>query len=235
MAAMSNIRNIVILTGAGISAESGIDTFRTAGGLWERYRPEDVATPEAFARDPDLVLGFYDMRRAAIQERTPNAAHFALARLDAQWSGGLLIVTQNVDDLHERAGAERVLHMHGEHLNAWCSSCDVRSPWRGPLADRPPCPACGEAALRPDVVWFGEMPYGMEEIEAALGTCDLFVSVGTSGAVYPAAGFVRRARDFGARTLELNLEASQGSAWFDESRLGPATQVVPGWVDEILS
>jgi NAD-dependent deacetylase len=234
MAAMDRIRNIVILTGAGISAESGIDTFRGGGGLWEQHRVEDVATPEAFARDPELVLRFYDMRREAIQTKQPNPAHFALARLDAEWPGELLIVTQNVDDLHERAGAKRVLHMHGEHLNAWCTWCDVRSSWRGPLLNRPPCPACGARALRPDVVWFGEMPYRMDEIYAALRGCDMFVSIGTSGAVYPAAGFVRDARELGARTLELNLERSEGSAWFDESRLGPAGELVPAWVAEML-
>ena len=230
----SKPENIVILTGAGISAESGIDTFRGAGGLWENHRVEDVATPEAFARDPELVLRFYDMRRAAIQTKAPNPAHFALARLDRDWPGGLLIVTQNVDDLHERAGARRVLHMHGEHLNAWCTACDVRSRWRGPLIERPPCPECGARALRPDVVWFGEMPYRMDEIYAALRDADLFVSIGTSGAVYPAAGFVRDARELGARTLELNLERSQGSAWFDESRLGAAGELVPAWVAEML-
>ena len=239
MAGMSNIRNIVILTGAGISAESGIDTFRSEGGLWEQHRVEDVATPEGFARDPELVLRFYDMRRATIQEKQPNAAHAALARLDAEWSGDLLIVTQNVDDLHERAGARRVLHMHGEHLNAWCISCDVRSRWTTPLiADssgaRPPCPACQARTLRPDVVWFGEIPYRMDEIYGALRGADLFVSIGTSGAVYPAAGLVRNARELGAKTLELNLERSQGSAWFDETRLGPASTVVPEWVEEIL-
>ena len=228
------IQNIVILTGAGISAESGIDTFRSAGGLWEQHRVEDVATPEAFERDPELVLRFYDMRRAAIQTKQPNAAHHALARLDAEWSGNLLIVTQNVDDLHTRAGAKRVLHMHGEHLNAWCTSCDIRSPWTTPLIDRPPCPVCQARTLRPDVVWFGEMPYRMDEIYAALREADLFVSIGTSGAVYPAAGLVRNARELGAQTLELNLERSQGSAWFDETRLGPASEVVPGWVEEIL-
>lgn len=232
---MTPLRNIVILTGAGVSAESGIDTFRDGGGLWEQHRVEDVATPEAFARDPQLVLRFYDMRRAAIQAKQPNAAHLALARLDRGWSGGLMIVTQNVDDLHERAGASRVLHMHGEHLNAWCTACDVRSRWTAPLIDRPACPECGEAALRPDVVWFGEMPYYMDEIYAALREADLFVSIGTSGAVYPAAGFVRTARDLGARTLELNLEPSQGTLWFDEARHGPATEVVPAWVDEILA
>ena len=233
------IRNIVILTGAGVSAESGIDTFRAGanGGpsLWEQHRVEDVATPEGFARDPELVLRFYDMRRAAIQTKQPNPAHDALARLDAEWPGELLIVTQNVDDLHERAGAKRVLHMHGEHLNAWCSACDVRSPWRGTLIERPPCPACGKPALRPDVVWFGEMPYRMDEIDAALREADLFVSIGTSGAVYPAAGYVRTARDLGAATLELNLERSQGSRWFDETRLGAASELVPAWVDEMLA
>ena len=235
---MSEIRNIVILTGAGISAESGIDTFRDGGGLWEKHRVEDVATPEAFERDPDLVLRFYDMRREAIQTKLPNAAHEALARLDTEWAKRpdheLLIVTQNVDDLHERAGARRVHHMHGTHLNAWCTACDVRSPWSGTLIERPPCPECGAKALRPDVVWFGEMPYDMERIYGALREADLFVSIGTSGAVYPAAGFVRDARQLGIRTLELNLEPSQGSAWFEETRHGPATQVVPEWVDSIL-
>lgn len=231
---MDTIRNIVILTGAGISAESGIDTFRSAGGLWEQHRVEDVATPEAFVRDPDLVLRFYDMRREAIQTKQPNPAHFALGELDAKWPGELLIVTQNVDDLHTRAGARRVLHMHGEHLNAWCTSCDVRSRWTGPLIERPPCPVCQSRSLRPDVVWFGEMPYRMNEIYAALRSADLFVSIGTSGAVYPAAGLVRDARDLGVRTLELNLERSQGSQWFHESRLGPASEVVPAWVEELL-
>ena len=235
---MSQIRNIVILTGAGVSAESGIDTFRSGanGGpsLWEQHRVEDVATPEGFARDPELVLRFYDMRRAAIQQKLPNPAHEALARLDREWRGDLLIVTQNVDDLHERAGAARVLHMHGEHLNAWCMACDVRSPWRATLIDRPPCPACGARALRPDVVWFGEMPYRMDEITAAVRAADLFVSIGTSGAVYPAAGLVRDARNSGAAALELNLERSQGSAWFDETRLGPASELVPAWVDDVL-
>ncbi|MGB3318747.1 MAG: NAD-dependent deacylase [Sphingopyxis granuli] len=232
---MTPIQNIVILTGAGVSAESGIDTFRDAGGLWEQHRVEDVATPEAFARDPDLVHRFYDARREAIQTKVPNAAHEALARLDAYWPGDLLIVTQNVDDLHERAGARRLVHMHGEHLNAWCTACDTRSRWTGPLIDRPPCPACGVAGhLRPDVVWFGEMPYRMDDIYRALNRADLFVSIGTSGAVYPAAGFVREARQSGARTLELNMEPSEGSHWFAEARHGPATRLVPTWVDRML-
>jgi NAD-dependent deacetylase len=234
MRQMDNIRNIVILTGAGVSAESGIDTFRSAGGLWEQHRVEDVATPEGFARDPDLVLRFYDMRRAAIQKAQPNAAHWAIAALDAQWRGNLLIVTQNVDDLHERAGAKRLIHMHGEHLNAWCTACDTRSVWRDTLANRPPCPACGAEALRPDIVWFGELPYQMDEIDAAIARCDLFVSIGTSGAVYPAAGYVRTARHYGARTLELNLDPSQGSIHFHESRMGKASDLVPVWVEEML-
>ena len=236
---MNDIRNIVILTGAGISAESGIDTFRAAGGqngpsLWEQHRVEDVATPEGFARDPDLVLRFYDMRRAAIQTKQPNAAHLALAKLDAEWRGKLLIVTQNVDDLHERAGANRVLHMHGTHLSAWCTACDVRSPWTAPLIERPPCPVCQARALRPDVVWFGEVPYRMDEIYAAMRSADLFVSIGTSGAVYPAAGLVQNAVELGAQTLELNLERSQGSSMFHETRLGPASELVPAWVEEVL-
>lgn len=234
MIQMEDIRNIVILTGAGISAESGIGTFRDAGGLWEQHRVEDVATPEAFARDPDLVLRFYDMRREHIQKAQPNAAHLALARLDAEWPGKLLIVTQNVDDLHERAGATRLIHMHGEHLSAWCGACGARTEWRETLIDRPPCPSCDESALRPDIVWFGEMPYRMDEIDNALRDCDLFVSIGTSGAVYPAAGYVQTARRFGARALELNLEESQGSEMFHESRLGPAGLLVPEWVSQLI-
>ena len=231
---MVALRNIVVLTGAGISAESGIDTFRSAGGLWERHRIEDVATPEGFARDPELVQRFYDARRAAVQEVAPNAAHEALARLDAEWGGELLIVTQNVDDLHERAGARRVLHMHGELLSALCPICERRHRWTGPLVDRPACPTCEAHCLRPDVVWFGEMPYQMDRIYAALRQADLFVSIGTSGAVYPAAGFVRDARDLGARTLELNLDRSEGSHWFHQSRQGRAGELVPRWVTEVL-
>ena len=235
MGDMARMRNIVVLTGAGISAESGIDTFRDGGGLWEQHRVEDVATPEAFVRDPELVQRFYDMRRAAVQTKQPNAAHRALARLEAEWLGELLIVTQNVDDLHERAGASGVLHMHGTHLNAWCTACDARHRWTGTLIEKPPCPGCGEQALRPDVVWFGEMPYEMERIYAALRGADLFVAIGTSGAVYPAAGFVQDASQLGARTLELTLARSQGSHWFDESRQGPATRLVPQWVEEMLA
>jgi NAD-dependent deacetylase len=231
---MDGPRSIVILTGAGISAESGIDTFRSAGGLWEQHRVEDVATPEGFARNPNLVLNFYDMRRAALANVAPNPAHMALARLERELSGELLLVTQNVDDLHERGGSARVLHMHGELKSALCTSCETRSPWLGTMIERPPCPVCRAPTLRPDVVWFGEMPYQMGRIYQALESCDLFVSIGTSGAVYPAAGFVQEARASGARTLELNLEPSEGSRLFHETRLGPASEVVPAWVEEVL-
>ncbi|MCZ8370766.1 MAG: NAD-dependent deacylase [Porphyrobacter sp.] len=231
---MAEIERIVILTGAGISAESGIDTFRSAGGLWEQHRVEDVATPEGFARNPNLVLNFYDMRRTALANVAPNPAHMALARLEREFSGDLLLVTQNVDDLHERGGSARVLHMHGELKSALCSSCEMRTPWQDTMIERPPCPVCRAPTLRPDVVWFGEMPYEMGRIYQALETCDLFVSIGTSGAVYPAAGFVQEARANGARTLELNLEPSEGSRLFHETRLGPASIVVPQWVDEVL-
>jgi NAD-dependent deacetylase len=232
---MNPHRNIVILTGAGISAESGLQTFRAADGLWEGHRVEDVATPEAFARDPLLVHQFYDARRARLAEVEPNAAHAALARLDSEWSGGLLIVTQNVDDLHERAGAKRLLHMHGEVRKGWCLSCDERFAWDGPMGTGAACPCCGElGTVRPDIVWFGEMPYEMERIKTALFHADLFVSIGTSGAVYPAAGFVQTARHRGARTLEINLEPSQGSMLFDERRYGAAGIEVPKWVAEVL-
>ena len=211
------VSSIVVLTGAGISAESGIATFRGPGGLWEGHRVEDVCTPQALARDPELVHRFYDLRRAALAGVEPNAAHHALARLDAEWPGELLIVTQNVDDLHERAGAKRLLHMHGELKSALCAACEDRRAWEGDLPPGTECTACGSPALRPDIVFFGEMPYAMDRIERALARADLFVSIGTSGAVYPAAGFVQTAKYHGARTLELNLERSEGSAWFDES------------------
>ena len=228
-------RNIVILTGAGISADSGLATFRGADGLWEGHRVEDVATPEAYRRDPALVHQFYDARRTRLGEVQPNAAHEALARIDAEWSGELLIVTQNVDDLHERAGSSLVVHMHGELRRALCLSCGARPSWDADLRDRPPCPACGDRALRPDVVWFGELPYELDRIEQAVVACDVFVSIGTSGAVYPAAGYVALASAFGARTVELNLEPSDAVIPFDECRTGRATEVVPAWVDEILA
>jgi len=234
MGEMDDLRNIVILTGAGISAESGLRTFRASDGLWEDHRVEDVATPEAFRRDPALVQRFYDERRVGVLAAQPNPAHAALGRLDAEWDGNLLIVTQNIDDLHERGGASRVLHMHGEALSVWCLACDTRHHWEATLSDHPPCPACGEAAMRPDIVWFGEMPYRMDAIFGAIASADLFVSIGTSGAVYPAAGFVRTAREHGVQTLELNLERSQGSDWFDETRLGLASELVPEWVGQVL-
>ena len=233
---MADIRNIVILTGGGISAESGLQTFRAADGLWEGHRVEDVATPQAFVRDPALVHQFYDARRARLAEVEPNAAHVALARLDAEWRGELLIVTQNVDDLHERAGAKRLLHMHGEVRKGWCLRCNERFAWEGAMGQEAPCPSCETVGMvRPDIVWFGEMPYEMERIEAALRGADLFVSVGTSGAVYPAAGFVQTARYCRAATLEINLEPSQGSASFDERRYGRASEEVPAWVSEMLA
>ncbi|WNO55208.1 NAD-dependent deacylase [Stakelama saccharophila] len=232
---MDDIRNIVVLTGAGISAESGVATFRGPGGLWEGHRVEDVCTPEALARDPETVHQFYDARRAALAGVEPNAAHRALARLDAAWPGELLIVTQNVDDLHERAGAKRLIHMHGELRSALCAMCGAHSRWPGALPPGSACTDCGEAMLRPDIVFFGEIPREMERIEQALARCDLFVSVGTSGAVYPAAGFVQMAAAYEAATLELNLDRSEGSHRFDESRLGPAGVLVPRWVDSLLS
>jgi NAD-dependent deacetylase len=231
---MPDTQNIVILTGAGISAESGLATFRGPGGLWEGQRVEDVCTPQALARDPALVHGFYDARRAALATVEPNPAHHALARLDVAWPGELLIVTQNVDDLHERAGARRLLHIHGELLSALCAACEARTEHHGDLAPGSICTACGAPALRPDIVFFGEMPYYMPTIEAALAACDLFVSIGTSGAVYPAAGFVQLADYYGADTLELNLEPSAGSASFAQSRHGPASLLVPAWVDSLL-
>lgn len=228
------MRNLVILTGAGISAESGIATFRGPGGLWEGHRVEDVCTPAALAHDPELVHRFYDLRRSALATVSPNPAHTALARLDREWAGELLIVTQNVDDLHERAGARRLLHMHGALRSALCARCGTRQTWEEPLPPRAACAACGAPALRPDIVFFGEMPYQMARIDEALSRADLFVSIGTSGAVYPAAGFVQLARHHGAATLELNLDPSDGSAWFDATRHGPAGALVPAWVDEVL-
>ena len=233
---MNDIRNIVILTGAGVSAESGLGTFRGPGGLWEGHRVEDICTPEALARNRDLVLDFYDQRRAALATVAPNPAHDALARLDREWPGELLIVTQNVDDLHERAGAKRLLHMHGELMSALCEVCGTRAGYGGSMLDGTLCGGCGATdALRPDIVFFGEMPYQMDAIDRALSRADLFLSIGTSGAVYPAAGYVRSARHFGAHTLELNLEPSEGSYFFHESRMGPASELVPAWVDEVLA
>ncbi len=224
---------VVVLTGAGISAESGLPTFRDAGGLWEGHDPMVVATPESFEADPDLVQRFYDERRAALARVRPNAAHRALARLEERLGDDLHLVTQNIDDLHERGGSRRVHHLHGRLRSAWCTTCDERHEWTGTLLDRPPCPTCGAATLRPDVVWFGEMPHGMDLVERVLFDCDLFVAIGTSGLVYPAAAFVHYAIGAGADTLELNLDPPVVSD-FAHVRRGPATETVPAWVDEVL-
>jgi len=220
---------IVVLTGAGVSAESGLGTFRDRGGLWTRHDLAEVATPAGFAADPARVHAFYNARRANAAAAAPNAAHLALARLEA---AGALIVTQNVDDLHERAGARKVVHMHGRLTGALCASCGAR--WDAPavMAVGDACPVCGGGPCRPDIVWFGEVPRHMDRIDAALSVCALFVAIGTSGTVYPAAGFVQEAAAAGARTLEINLERSGGR--FDRVIEGPATRVVPDWVAEIL-
>ena len=229
-----NLGSIVILTGAGVSAESGLGTFRDAGGIWSRYDLNDVATPEGFARDPALVHDFYNARRRNAAASEPNDAHRALARLEADWRGALTLVTQNVDDLHERAGARNVLHMHGRLASALCSACGHR--WNAPLEMRPgdPCPACSARAARPDVVWFGEHPYHMERIAELVAGADLFAAIGTSGSVYPAAAFVHDADRAGAHTVELNLEPSEIASSFSETRYGPASAIVPRWVEELL-
>lgn len=226
---------IVILTGAGVSAESGLGTFRDKGGIWTKYDLMEVATPEGFQRDPEKVHAFYNARRHNCSEAQPNAAHYSLARLESEFPGDVLIVTQNVDDLHEQAGSQGVIHMHGRLSRALCGAC--RQTWDAPLmmSTDDACPQCQTRATRPDIVWFGEMPYHMEDIYKALGSADLFVSIGTSGQVYPAAGFVQEARSAGIRTLELNLEPSEGASAFDEVRCGPATEVIPAWVEEVLS
>jgi NAD-dependent deacetylase len=227
--------SIVILTGAGISRESGLATFRDADGVWSKVRLEDVATPEAFARDPGRVHAFYNARRAQLADPVvrPNAAHRALARLQHAWPGEVMLVTQNVDDLHARAGSWPV-HMHGELTKARCTHCGAVQSWTGDLSVHTRCPACGEAGgMRPHVVWFGEMPLELDRINDALAACDLFVAIGTSAQVYPAAGFISEVRGR-ARTLELNAERTVASELFDETRLGPATQTVPAWVDDLL-
>ena len=231
--------NIFALTGAGISAESGLGTFRDKGGLWSKFDPMKLATPEAFARNPPDVHAFYNMRRQNLVEAQPNAAHHALARLEiglAERGSRLVLCTQNIDDLHERAGSGSVIHMHGELLKARCTACNTVVPWRTDLGVADPCPACGNAgSLRPDVVWFGEMPMHMDEIYGALADADLFVAIGTSGSVYPAAGFVEEARAAGVRTCEINLEPSDNARRFDSARYGPASAAVPQWVHEVLA
>lgn len=235
---MAAYERIVILTGAGLSAESGLSTFRDKDGVWAKHRIEDVATPEAFARDPESVLDFYNTRRRANVGVRPNAAHEALARLEREHAGEVLTVTQNVDPLHEMAGTRNLIHMHGEIGRAVCAHCGAREPWEEDedLTVERACRACSATGgMRPDVVWFGEMPYQMDEIYEALIACDLFLSIGTSGAVYPAAGFVREARAAGAHTVELNLEPSDGVTAFAEALHGPATQMVPPYVDRLLA
>jgi len=228
---------IVVLTGAGISRESGLATFREPGGVWDRVNLEDVATPEAFRRDPDFVHSFYNARRAQLTDGSvrPNAAHTALARLARERHGEVLVITQNIDDLHDRAGQDPLIHMHGELLRAICTACRERRAWHGELTTETPCPACGTAGtLRPDVVWFGEMPLDVERILAALHACETFVAVGTSAAVQPAASFVHEARSAGARCVEVNLEPSEATPAFHDARHGPATELVPTFVAELL-
>lgn len=229
-------RSIVVLTGAGISAESGLGTFRDKDGLWTKYDLNEVATPEGFSRNPALVHDFYNARRRNLIEAQPNAAHAALARLEQAWDGDFLLITQNVDDLHERAGSRRVLHMHGELRKVRCGMCSFVGTWDGDLGLDTACPSCSATqGMRPHVVWFGEMPLDMDEIYAALDGCDLFLSIGTSGQVYPAAGFVAELRRAGrAHTVELNLDPSDGHSLFAERIYGPATRIVPEYVENLL-
>lgn len=229
------MKSIFILTGAGISAESGIQTFRGSDGLWEGHRLEDVASPGGFQRDPSMVYRFYDMRRTKIREAAPNAAHFALARLEREFPGTVTLVTQNIDDLHERAGSRRVIHMHGEAMKARCQRCQAVTPCETTLDASQCCPACGAVgSLRPHVVWFGEIPLFMEEIGNALAEADQFIAIGTSGVVYPAAGFAELAVRHGIRTIEVNPFTTEISPHFDEHLRGPATEKVPAWVEGIL-
>ena len=228
------LKNIVILTGAGISAESGLKTFRASDGLWEGHRIEDVATPEAYERNPDLVNEFYNARRAQLKEVEPNAAHFALAKLEQNWPFEVLIVTQNVDDLHERAGSKNLIHMHGELLKSRCTETNLVTDCHQDILPDTISPYSKEGTLRPHIVWFGEMPLEMDRIYNALRMCDLFISIGTSGNVYPAAGFVQEARRKGAHCIELNLEPSLNAHDFHESVNGLAGDIVPKFVEELL-
>jgi NAD-dependent deacetylase len=230
--------HIFILTGAGISAEAGLGTFRDMGGVWSQYDWHEVASPEGYANNPRLVLDFYDARRAKLLKSTFHAAHTALAKLAQQQAAAgkqLTLVTQNVDDLHERAGAPEVIHMHGQLRKAWCLSCNWKGPWDDPMAVEGDCPNCGpEGQVRPDIVWFGEMPYQMELIEERLMSADLFVSIGTSGSVHPAASFATAAKRIGMLVIELNLEPSINADVFDWADYGPASQIVPKWVAGLI-
>ena len=232
-----SLPNIVILTGAGISAESGLKTFRDNDGLWENHRVEEVATPEAFEQNPSLVYRFYNARRAQLQQDdvNPNAAHEALAKLEKAFGSNLMLVTQNVDDLHERGGSQSVYHMHGKLLSARCAISQQTFDWSDSFDHTTKCPCCNRVTLRPDIVWFGEMPMYMEEIYDALSKADVFIAIGTSGNVYPAAGFVQIAKESGAHTIEANLEPGVTNALFDESLTGPASHIVPQWVDQLIS
>ncbi|AYO84853.1 SIR2 family NAD-dependent protein deacylase [Methylobacterium brachiatum] len=234
---MGDPNNIFVLTGAGVSAESGLGTFRDRGGIWARFDPMKLATPEAYAADPDTVLDFYDHRRRGVIAAEPNAAHVALARAEARLAargGRLFLCTQNVDDLHERAGSRAVVHMHGELLKARCTACGTVTSWRDDLDRASICPACGGVGrMRPDVVWFGEMPMHLDAIEDALAAADLFVAVGTSGAVYPAAGYVREARARNIPTCEINLEPSDNADAFDDARYGPASTALPRFLADL--
>ena len=226
--------NVVVLTGAGISAESGIRTFRASDGLWEEHKIDEVATPQGFARDAALVHRFYNARRAALAAVAPNAAHAALARFERRHDGDFMLVTQNIDDLHERAGSVNLRHMHGELLSALCVFCHRRHRHESDLSVAAVCPHCARGGgMRPDIVWFGEMPYYMDDIHSALARCDLFVSIGTSGNVYPAAGFVAAAGAAGARCVELNLEKSATASAFDDARYGMAGDIVPAFFDAL--
>lgn len=231
MTLAKDFKSIVVLTGAGISAESGLKTFRDSGGLWEGHKIEEVATPEAFNHNPAKVHQFYNLRRQQLLEQAkPNTAHEALAHFARNFEGQFTLVTQNVDNLHERGGSDSLIHMHGELLKVRCRESGEVFAWHQDTTTETPCPCCKIAGnLRPHIVWFGEMPFDMDTIEERLDRCDLFVSIGTSGQVYPAAGFVQAASQAGAKTVELNLETCNNYSRFDEARYGPATQIVPSF------
>ena len=234
---MNSIKSIVVLTGAGISAESGIKTFRAVDGLWEGHRVEDVATPDAFERDPSLVQAFYNERRKPLLNQVvhPNDAHRALAELERRFEGEFLLVTQNIDNLHEQGGSSNVLHMHGEVLKMRCKITGDIFDCYSDIEAEDRCDCCGDLNnLRPHIVWFGEMPLYMDSISLAISACDLFISIGTSGNVYPAAGFVQMANHAGAKTLEINLEKSLVANDFNEGIYGKAGDVLPTWVDAFL-